>query len=50
MALSTKEAMEAHQKESKNNMWKANGDSKSAVYTKQSIKTNQKYRSEVSPF
>lgn len=50
MALSTKEAMEVYQKESKNNLWEMNGDGKSAAYTKQSIKTNQKYRSEASPF
>lgn len=49
MALSTKEAMEAYQKENKNNVWKMSGDSKSAAHTNQS-KLTKKYRSEINTF
>lgn len=36
--------------ESKNKVWNMNDDSKSAARTKKSLKTNQKYTSELSAF
>lgn len=36
--------------ESKNKVWNMKGDNKSAAHTKQSLKTNQKYGSELSAF